>query len=368
MRAVPLGFGERHALVFELGLPAQRYPSWGDAKRFSDRLRERLAEVPGVRSVGQIAQCLPLVGYMCFGDVLEAEGKPVPQGTVPPVIGVRAAGVDYFRAMDIPVRGRVFTRADQTDSGSVAILSEAGARAYFPGQDPIGRRVRFSGARHGTQWYTIVGVARDVRVRIETDDFKRLIYLPIVPREANGPSSAKMMWVLATGMPPLSIAPVVRQVVEEADPGLPLARLGTLRDLINDATAPTAFALTLVALAAVIALLLGAVGVYAVIAYAVSRRTAEIGVRLALGARAADVRWMVVRQGGAVVIAGIVAGLAGALVLTRTLRAMLFGVSPTDVASYAVQTMVMLGVALLALYLPARRAAGVDPMEALRAD
>jgi len=156
--------------------------------------------------------------------------------------------------------------------------------------------------------------------------------------------------------------------MDELDPGLALAKLGALEGLISSASAPTAFSLALVALAAGIALLLGAVGVYAVIAYAVSRRTAEIGVRLALGARASDVRWMVLRQGGTVVLAGIGVGLVGAVLLTRTLRAMLFGVSPTDVPSYATLTAVMLLVALAALYLPARRASRVDPMEALRAD
>ena len=177
-----------------------------------------------------------------------------------------------------------------------------------------------------------------------------------------------MSWVVATRLPPTSLVPEVRRVMDELDPGLPLAKLGTLEGMISAASAPAAFALALVGLAAGIALLLGAVGVYAVIAYAVSRRTAEIGVRLALGARASDVRWMVLRQGGAVVMAGVAIGLVGAVLLTRTLRAMLFGVSPTDAASYAVLTGVMLLVALLALYLPARRASRVDPMEALRAE
>jgi ABC-type antimicrobial peptide transport system permease subunit len=207
-----------------------------------------------------------------------------------------------------------------------------------------------------------------VRVRIESEDFQRIMYLPITPQATSGPHPSLMSWVVATRVPAMSIMPAVRHIMDELDPGLALAKLGTLEGLIRSASAPTAFSLALVALAAGIALLLGAVGVYAVIAYAVSRRTAEIGVRLALGARASDVRWMVLRQGGAVVLTGIGVGLVGAVLLTRTLRAMLFGVSPTDAASYVVLTGVMLLVALLALYLPARRASRVDPMEALRAD
>lgn len=368
MRAVPLGFAERNAVVFDLRLPGTRYRNRADAKQFNDRLAERLAAIPGVRSAGGVGSCLPLNGYMCYGEVLEVEGKPTPAGVVPPVTGVRVASTGYFRTIGIPVRGRTFTPGDETGKATVTILSQAAAEAYFPDEDPIGRRIRFGGSRSDSPWQTVVGVAGNVRVRIESDEFQRVIYFPQSPEATEGPSPASMSWVVASTVPSTSVVPELRRVMDELDPLLPLANLGTLRAMIDRSSAPAAFSLTLVALAACIALLLGAVGVYAVIAYAVSRRTAEIGVRLALGARAADVRWMVLRQGGLVVALGIVAGLAGAFVLTRMLRAMLFGVSPTDWVSYAGQTAVMLLVALLALYLPARAASKVDPMEALRAE
>ncbi len=368
MRAVPLGFSERNALVFELGLASSRYRTRADAKAFHDRLHERLAALPGVISAGAVGHCLPLTGQMCSGEVLEVEGRPAIQGTLPPVTGARTVTTGYFRAIGIQVRGRVFTPADEAGRPRVAILSEAAAQAYFPGEDPIGRRIRFDGGRDEDSWLTVVGVANNVRVRIESEEFRRMMYLPMAPGATAGPHPSLMSWVVATRLPPTSLIPEVRRVLEEMDPGLALAKLGTLEGVIDNASAPAAVAHALVALAAGIALLLGAVGVYAVIAYAVSRRTAEIGVRLALGARASDVRLMVLRQGGAVVIAGIAVGLVGAVLLTRTLRAMLFGVSPTDPASYAVLTLVMLLVALLALYLPARRASRVDPMEALKAE
>jgi len=368
MRAVPLGFTERNALVFEVGLASKRYGTRADAKAFHERLHERLAALPGVVSAGAIAQCLPLTGYMCSGEILEVEGKPAPQGTLPPVTGNRVVTTDYFRTIGIQVRGRVFTATDEIDRARAVILSEATARAYFPGEDPIGRRIRFDGRSDPEGWLTVIGVANNVRVRIESEDFQRIMYLPMAPETTNGPHPSLMSWVVATRVPPTSMIPDLRRIMDELDPGLALAKLGTLEGLISSASAPTAFSLTLVALAAGIALLLGAVGVYAVIAYTVSRRTAEIGVRLALGARAADVRWMVLRQGGSVVLAGIVFGLAGAVLLTRTLRAMLIGVSPTDLPSYAALTALMVLVALAALYLPARRASRVDPMEALRAD
>ena len=368
MRAVPLGFAERNALVFELGLAGKRYQTRADAKAFHERLHERLTGLPGVVSAGAIGQCLPLTGYMCSGEVLEVEGRPATQGTLPPVTGNRTVTSDYFRAVGIQVRGRVFTAADESDRPRVVILSEATARAYFPGEDPLGRRIRFDGRLDPEGWLTVIGVANNVRSRIESEDFLRLMYLPLTPATTSGPHPSLMSWVVATRVPPTSLVPEVRRIMDELDPGLALAKLGTLQGHIDSASAPTAFALTLVALAAGIALLLGAVGVYAVIAYAVSQRTAEIGVRLALGARAADVRWMVLRQGGLVVLAGIGIGLVGATLLTRTLRAMLFGVGPTDMPSYAALTGVMLSVSLLALYLPARRASRVDPMEALKAD
>ena len=368
MHAVPLGFTERNALVFEVGLPGTRYPTRADAKTFDDRLHERLAVIPGVVKVGAIGHCLPLTGHMCSGEIIEVEGRPVPKGTLPPVTGSRVVTTGYFRALGIKVRGREFTGSDGTSRPRVAILSEATARAYFPGEDPIGRRIRFDGRNDESSWLTVVGVANNVRGRIESDDFQRLLYLPMSPEATAGPGPNLMHWVVATRMPPTSLVPQVRRAVDEIDPALPLAKLSTLEGVIDKAMAPTAFALALVGLAAGISLLLGAVGVYAVIAYAVSRRTSEIGVRLALGAQASDVRWMVFRQGGLVVLAGIGIGLIGAVLLTRTLRAMLFGVSPTDVTSYLALTAVMLIVALLALYLPARRAARVDPIEALKAD
>ena len=346
--------------------PGTRYPKRADAKAFHDRLRERLASIPGVVSAGAIGHCLPLTGVMCSGEILEVEGRPAPQGTLPPVTGNRVVTSDYFRAIGIRVRGRVFDRSDEIVRPSVVIVSEATARAYFPGEDPIGRRIRFDGEADG--WLTVVGVAKNVRVRIESEDFQRVMYLPMTPDAISGPSPHLMSWVVATRQPPTTLVPEVRRVMDELDSGLPLAKLGTLEGLIDSATAPAAFALTLVALAAGIALLLGAVGVYAVIAYAVSRRTAEIGVRLALGARAADVRWMVLRQGGAVVIVGVAIGLVGAGAAHADASRNALWREPHRRPSYAVLTGVMLLVAFLALYLPALRASRVDPMEALRAE
>ncbi len=365
LRSVDLGFSQRQALVFDLGLPGSRYQGRAAERAFHDRLLARLRALPGVESAAAIGSCLPLSNGLCWGETLEAEGLPTPSGQVPPVTGARVATTDYFRTLGIPVRGRTFTAADERGAATGVILSESASRAYFGDRDPIGRRIRFG---HEEPWHTVVGVAGDVRARLETDDFQRVLYLPMLPETADGPPPDRLVYVLATSLPPTSLAPAVRRVVSELDPLLPLADVRTLAGVIAGATAPTAFALLVIGLAALIALLLGAVGVYAVVAYAVSRRTAEIGVRMALGAHAGDVARMVFRQGGAVVLAGVGIGLAGALALTRLMGGLLFGVSPADPASYAVLTGVMLAVAGLALWLPARRASRVEPLEALRSE
>jgi len=264
------------------------------------------------------------------------------------------------------VRGRVFTPADERGAATVVILSAAAADAYFPGEDPIGQRVRFGSDRD--PWHTIVGVASNVRAKVDTDEFVRTIYLPVLPDGADGPSPFLMSYVLRTSVPPSSIAGPVREAVRAIDAAVPVAALQPLQSLVDRATAPAAFALAVVGAAAAMALLLGLVGVYAVVSYAVSQRTREIGVRLALGARPGEVRRMVVRQGAAVVVGGAAAGLVAALWLTRFLGAMLHDVSATDPASFAALTLAMLLVAALALWLPARRASRVDPIEALRVE
>ena len=364
LRSVDLGFAERQALTFEIGLPEARYETHGEARDFHARLLPRLAAIPGVQTAAAIGRCLPLAGHMCWGETLEAEGRPVPEGQVPPVIGARIATPDYFRALGIRVRGRTFEAADETGP-FVAILSEAGAAAYFPGEDPIGRRVRFG---TDSPWLTVVGVAGDTRGRVATDDFLRAIYLPVHAEPLPGPPPSFLSYVLRTSVPAASIAPAVRHAVADVDPSIPVARVRTLEELIASATAPAAFALTLIGLAAGMALLLGAVGVYAVVSYAVSRRTAEIGVRMALGARSADVRSMVLREGGGVVLVGVGLGLLAALATTRLMGGMLFGISARDPLSYVGVTLVMLAVAMLALYLPARRASRIEPQQALRSE
>jgi putative ABC transport system permease protein len=367
MQAVDFGFSERQALVFDLGLPESRYGTESMTLAFHEDLRARIAVLPGVASVGSIHPCLPLSGNFCWGDLLEVEGRAVPAGEIPPVTGFRVVAGDYFATMGIPVRGQSLDANDDPGSPSAIVLSEAAAEAYFPGEDPVGRRVGVEATENG-EWYTVVGVTRDVRARVTTDEFVRVAYLPAVPGRAAGPELRNMTYVVRTALPPGSLASAVRGIVRDMDPTLPLADVRDLDAMISGATAPTAFTLTLVGIAALAALLLGVVGVYGVVAYAVSQRTSEIGVRMALGARGDQVRWMVLRQGGAVVGMGIAIGLGAAVSLTHLLSALLFEVSPRDPAIYGGLTLIMVTVAGVALWLPAQRASRVSPMTSLRSE
>ncbi len=363
LRSVDPGFRQRQALTFTAGIPGSRYPNRAAQIDFQNRLLDRLRVLPGVTSAAAVGQCLPLSGNLCWGDTLEADGEPTPEGQVPPVTGVRVTSAGYFETMGIPIRGRTFTRADETSGQAPVVLSEAAARGYFPDRDALGGRIRFSS---DSPWLTIVGIAGNVRARIESDDLERLIYLPLRSDLDSGPPPATMAFVVASGVPPASLAATVRRAVAELDPAVPLAGVQSLADLIAKAIAPTAFALALIGVAAGIALVLGVVGVYAVVAYAVSRRRNEFGLRLALGARPGDIQRLVMGGGGRLVLVGVALGLVGALLLTHLMTGLLFGVSRTDPASYTGITALLLAAAALALYLPARQASRVDPTDALR--
>ena len=364
LRAVDPGFHERQALTFRVGLPEARYESRTAALAFHRRLQERLGAIPGVRAVGGVATCLPLSGNLCWGEVLQVEGRPVEPGESPIVTGTRVVTPGYFESLRIPIRGRSIDEGDLREGEPAAVLSETAAARHFPGEDPVGRRVSLGGS--DPTWYTVVGVAGDVRARIEDESFTTLVYLPARAGGTDGPPPHTMAYVVATSSPPASLVSAVREAVGALDPGVPVADVATVGERIARAMAPTTFSLLVVGAAAVIALLLGAVGVYAVTSYVVSRRTAEIGIRMALGAGEGEVRSMVMRQGGVAVAVGLVIGLAGALALSRFLGGMLHGVPPTDPTTYAAITGVLSAVAAAALWWPARRVSRVDPVEAMR--
>jgi uncharacterized membrane protein YuzA (DUF378 family) len=279
-------------------------------------------------------------------------------------------GVDYFEAMGMPLlSGRSFEQGP--DDAYAVVLSESAARDRWQGREAIGRIVHYPPIPEGRppppRWYTVVGVVENVPATdlTESKDRSGIIYF----REgAPRWGERTMTIVMRTSTPPLDLIDAVRATVQSLDADLPIGNIRTMEEYVQTGRAQMAFTMVLLVVGGVAALLLGVVGIYGVIAYVVGRRTSEIGIRMALGARATDVKGLVLRQGGSVVVVGVVIGLAGAFALTRMMESVVFGVSPTDPATFITASVGLLVIGLLATYVPARRAAAVDPVEALRAD
>ena len=380
LRAVDPGFDATSTLTFSVGLPQNEYPTRALAAAAHQAILDRVSALPGV-SAASATSCLPLAGG-CFGNTVRIEGRAIPPGTVPPLALFRAVAPDYFRAIGTPLRaGRTLMRDDVDRREPVVVVNDAFATINFPGEDPVGRRIasNMPPARPGEvpslQWLSIVGVVADTPIRAPGENFATpLVYVPMtiaggpdLPRLA-GPSVTAMTYVVRTSTPPLGLVNAVRQAIDGVDPKLPVARIALMKTLLDRASAPTAFMMVLLATAAAVALVLGMVGIYGVMSYIVSQRRGEIGVRLALGAVPASVAGLIVRQGSAVALLGVGAGLTAAMAGSRLLESLLFEVSPRDPGVFAGTTIALMLVAVLACWLPARRAARLSPLEALRAD
>jgi putative ABC transport system permease protein len=377
LRAVDPGFDPRSTLTLQVGLPKTQYPDRDRVVAFHHAVLDRIAVLPGVTAVSATT-CLPLSSRgFCFGNRLAVEGRPTQPGGTPTPVAQRAVAGGYFEAMGMRlVRGRGLNRGDVDRREPVVVVDEAMVNSYFPDEDPIGRRIAFGYGRNGP-WRTIVGVVRNtVTMGLAELSPVPQIYLPLSTSGSpdlpvsglHGPGISVMSYVIRSSTPPLGLAPGVRRTIDQIDPAVAMARLETLQDVVGRAAEQAAFTTVLIAVAAGVALLLGLVGIYGVVAYVVSQRTGEIGVRLALGAEPGGVAAMIVRQGGMVAFAGVLVGLAAALAGGRFIESLLFGVSPRDPAVFATTAVTLFGVAILACWLPARRAARVSPIEALRAD
>jgi predicted lysophospholipase L1 biosynthesis ABC-type transport system permease subunit len=273
------------------------------------------------------------------------------------------------------LRGRGIDRQDVARDEPIAVVNEALVSVSFPNQDPLGRRVRLgtlpSFPTGAPEWITIVGVVANTPTRglAEATPFPQLFVPMRALRDAAmAPRLNAMSYVIRTTLPPAALMAPVRDAVGEVDANLALAQVRTLQDTLDRASAQMAFTMVLIVIAATVALLLGVIGIYGVMSYIVTDRTSEIGVRLALGAEPGSVASMIVRQGGLVALAGITVGLAAAWGGSRFIASLLYGVSPRDPTVFATTAFTLLGVALVACWLPARRAAGLSPVEALRAE
>jgi len=362
LRAVNPGFNPTNLLTMNVALPSAKYPRPQQRVEFHNRLIERLAVVPGVEAAG-FTSVLPFSSNF-DGRGLAVEDQPKPPGAEINV-DLYIITPDYLRTMAIPLRtGRALTGRDTADAPLVALINETMARALWPNQSPLGKRIKFPGSEQNPQpWRTIVGVVADVAQYALDRQPPMQIYLA----DAQFPASF-MTLVVRTASTPAGFTAAVRNEVRALDKDQAVFSIATLEELLGASIALRRFSMLLLLSFAAIALALAAVGVYGVISYAVTQRTQEIGIRMALGAQAGDVLRLVVGQGLRLVLSGVVIGLAAAFGLTRLLGSLLFEVSATDPLTFALIALLLVAVALLACWIPARRAMKVDPMIALRCE
>jgi putative ABC transport system permease protein len=366
LMATDPGFDPHGALTFRLSVPDVGYERPERVATFVRTVEQRLRAAPGVTEVGTIFG-LPLTGFDFSMSLRSLDGRRLDaeeeNRRVAPQMRIVTPG--YFAAMGIPiVRGRGFTARDREGTTPVVVVSETGGRRIFEGQDPIGHRFELGtsmGLGRGPVGGEVVGIAGDIKGAGLAAPVRPLIYavhdqFPV----------GYLQMVLRTSGDPLALAETARRAVAAVDPNVPIFQVRTLEQRLGASVSQARFLALVVGLFAAVALVLAAVGIYGVVAYAVAQRTREVGIRMALGARTADILWLVLRQGVVLAAVGATLGLAGALFATRALGRLLYQVTPSDPATFAAGIVVLMTVALLASLLPARRAAAIDPMEALR--
>ncbi len=357
--AVDPGFRSDRVLLARISLPGRRYRDQAQVRAFYGRLLERVRALPGVGEVG-LANRVPLSRGNPQNEFV-VEGHEPAAGDPIPVANMRNVTPGYFSAIGTTVlRGRAFAASDDSAAAPVAIVDESLARRYWPGEDPIGKRVRDDRSPE-VPWKTVIGVVATAKHGTLDEAPTYHIYLAYDQRPQWN------VYVVVRAMSdPLALVGPLRAAVGELDPNLPLYEIGTMQDALDRSLGTRRFTEVLLAGLAATALLLAAIGIYGVMSLNVTSRVREFGIRLALGAAPGAVRWLVIRRGMALAAGGVVLGVAGALWLTRFLRELLFQVSPMDPITFAAVAAVLATAALLACYLPARRATRTDPVVALR--
>jgi putative ABC transport system permease protein len=364
LQAVNPGFNSERLLTMRFSLPPQKYPR-EQIGVFNQQLRERLRALPGVRAAA-LSSDLPLSGDTSAGSI-ELEGK-----TAAPADGEirmyrHRVTPQFFSTLGIPLlKGRDFTPDDHAQAPGVVIISEALARRYWPGEDPIGKRLRETGSEN--PWLSIVGVAADVKYRglPQNPNADPDVYFPLLQFPLREGGINNLSLAVRTEADPTSLTAAIRGELQKLDPNLPVYGITTMAQQVARRTTQSRFSAWLLGVFGALALVLSAVGIYSVMAYAVQQRTHEVGIRLALGARVGDVLRMVVWRGMCLALIGVALGLAAALALTRVMKNLLFNVSATDPATFAGVALLLVGVALVASYIPARHATKIDPLLALR--
>jgi putative ABC transport system permease protein len=355
---VDAGYDTKGIFSFQIAAGGPDLNNRAAVSRFQYVFMDRLKALPGVESVGFVST-LPLDEGAASANVTTARIQA--SGAEAPLVRNAAAGGAYFQTMGIALkRGRYFERMEEELGTRNVIISESAAQVLFPGEEPLGQQIRPAAGGNSDTWYTVIGLVEDILV----DDLRRkspepMVYLP--------GASTSPAYVIKSARAD-QLAPEVRAIIREMIPTSPMYRIFTMEALAAKAMASLSFTMVMVSIAALLALVLGAVGLYAVLSYGVTQRTREIGVRMALGAEANSVRRMFVWQGARLALLGVVAGGLAAVVLTRYIQTLLFDVGRLDTIAFAGMSAVMLAVALLASYIPARRASKVDPLVALRSE
>lgn len=367
LRAVDPGFDAEGVLTARVTIPSAEIASWEETAGFFRTLRERLAAQPGVEAVG-MALATPLSGGVPYYATI-LEDHPRAPDELPIFARQNQVEAGYFEAMGIrPLEGRTFRSGDGAEENRSVVVSRRFAELWWPGESAVGRRIR-QGQGPEEEWYQIVGVVPDAHYLSLQEEPEEMIYWPATVGTADSPQATRTMdVVMRTSGDPLSFVPVLRREAQALNPRIPVANPRALTEMVAAATSRTSFTMALLGAASGVALLLGLVGIYGVISYVVSQRTREIGVRMALGADGGSVRGMVVRQGLTLAAGGVVIGLLASGALSTVMETVLYGVSPTDPVTYAGVSVLLVAVSMTACWIPAARAARVDPSTALRSE
>jgi predicted permease len=356
------GFNAENLLTMEYRVPRTKYPQGPQQWNFHREVVERVRVLPGVESAS-VVLALPYSGNGGSATFVPLDRPEPPKGQEP-LAQRNTADSFYFKTMQIPLlAGRVFTEQDQAGTSPVAVINQTMAKRYWPNEDPIGKQIRLpdTSATQTISAATIVGIVGDIKHYGLDEKSLPQIYIDY----AQNPFIFATL-VVRTRTDPMSMSNAVRNAVWSVDKDQPVWKVRTLQSLIDTSIGPRRFVMWLLAGFSVLALLLATVGLYGVMSYAVTQRTQEIGIRMALGAQAADVLRLVLKTGMMLALTGVAVGLAGAFGLTRLLATLLFGVEPTDITTFATVSLCLIAVALLACYLPAWRATKVNPLAALR--
>jgi putative ABC transport system permease protein len=360
LQAVDPGFKTDNLLTLRMTVPESKYPEDNQVVTFHRQVLERLKSLPDVRSVGAVS-ALPFGGNLGARTSFWIEGRPAPPPGEELSTDVRVTDENYFQTIGIPVlSGRTFTEAEAREDRRTIVINESMARQHFPGQNPLGQYLRVQ-MMPDPQPMEIIGVVADAKYKTLEGPPHPMVYWAHPQLVYN-----EMTYVMRTNGDPMNLAAAARREIQAIDRDQPVADVRTMQSWINELTARSRFGTLLLSIFAGLALILAAIGIYGVMAYSVTQRTHELGIRIALGAKSRDVLKLILGRGFALTLVGIALGLVASFALTRLMSSLLFGVSATDPVTFGGLALLLTAVALAACYIPTRRALKVDPMVALR--